>query len=180
MEAVLDEPVPLDIPQNEVASLDSIDIALSSINRKVRTNGQDLEGQRELRGEYQEQLGDYKGLEELDGFITGLEQKENHIRLLKRKSKELASIIESIKERRISVKETEKILSVKEKVKALSKMADEIGVLKDKSEDLQSLIDRIEETEGSIRSWGKSQIALRHKFKQLMPDVCPLCEQEIR
>lgn len=161
---------------NEVASLDVIDSSLSNVAAKVRSNANE---KREAEGrtlELEEELESYKGLDELDGYLTGLEQLERQAIEASSRKSELAILIGRIEEaqeelkKEVDVSGAEEILDDLEQVgKRLGKVEKEIEALNKLGKKIKEATDDLEEYEAEIEDLEKQ-----------MPKVCPTCGKELK
>jgi len=72
-----------------------------------------------------------------------------------------------------------KILEAKEKIEKLLKLRVEIRTTDKNIDKLRTIISRIQKSYTDKEYWQEVKKKVRGKLKKHMPDICPLCEQEV-
>ena len=167
---------------NEIVNLDDIDIALSNIQSTIRQENARLQERRLLKSQYKSDLMSYEWVDETEKRLIFLEVLDNEIQSLKMQEEEIQEIVQKIK---LEEKHFERLSGVdidfvgKElaKIESLSKEIEKDNEL---ISSIESLISDIDYMQKEINSLQASKKSIIKEFEILMPDVCPLCEQEIK
>lgn len=164
---------------NSIIDLDIIDKSLSNIEKIKRKHAKDLETERLLLENNQTELKKYNNLEALEVKIKKAELTEIGLQNKKDKYEVINSIINKIKQAESIIKECDKYLKVENKINDAENSIIKIQGLENKYNLIEKITDNIKLTENMII---QNDIKLERnlaKFKELMPNICPLCEQEI-
>ena len=167
---------------NEIVNLEDIDKSLSNIQSVLRKETSQLEERRLNKKQFLSDLRSYEWVDEVDKQLSQLESEEKEIRQLEEQSCKVQDIIEQIeveqkqlcKLSRIDVKLLQKDF---EKVEALSK---EIELDNKQIEEIENIVSDITFQQKQLRYLEGSNKQDIRKLRELMPDICPLCEQKIK
>lgn len=162
---------------NEIVKLDHIDVALKKANRLYRDTGTELKTEEErvegLIGQGKElsyisdMENDLKGLEELNGRIRGLVEKEQSIN-------SISSAIESIDFDLTDLEWTE---DAEEQINNLDKKYQRMVELEKGADSINYLVEAIDDIDLMIERKDKSIKKNEQELKTIMPEVCPICER---
>lgn len=167
---------------NGIVNLEDIDKSLSNIQSMLRKETNQLEECRLSKRQFIFDLLSYEWVDEVDKQLSQLESEEKEIRQLEEQSCKVQDIIEQIeveqkqlcKLSRIDVKLLQKDF---EKVEALSK---EIELDNKQIEEIENIVSDIMFQQKQLRYLEESNKQDVRKLRELMPNICPLCEQEIK
>ena len=167
---------------NEIVSLEDIDKSLSNIQSMLRKETSQLEERRLSKRQFVSDLRSYEWVDEVDKQLSRLENEEKEIRQLEEQSGKIQDTVEQIeieqaqldKLSRIDIKSLQKDF---EKIEVLSK---EIELDNKQIEEVENIVLDIEFQQKQLRYLEKFNKQDIRKLKELMPGICPLCEQEIR
>ncbi len=162
---------------NEIVKLDQIDHALVKINRMVRATSTELNTEEARLESLITQNKELNYVSDLDSDIINLEQLRGHIKGLVEKEQSIGSITaaaDSILADLDKLTWTEK---AEEEIIALDKQHNRIFDLEEKVEEISPILDNIESIDERIE---RNEVSLKDdqtKLEEIMPEVCPLCEQ---
>ncbi len=123
--------------------------------------------------EYRVKLKYEKTVISLCKLVEELEDQEEELETLI----EISDSIISVNKR---VKKHDKKLVYEEQVDSLLKLHGEIEVIGTDIDNLETLFEDIEDLKTNISDYSNKEKTLKKKFKKLIGDTCPLCEQEIK
>ena len=166
---------------NSVVDLSDIDQSLSTVlTKEKQLNTQERNLKVDLQDK-QEQLVKYKGLAKLDGMLVALEQLDARQKHLTSKAKALQKLIAQYKDKKeqLAALDVEAIKEATMLLSGLSTTLREWQSKQDMTERLEQILDSGNKIMNKITHTESFLILLKKKYKNLMPDVCPLCKQEI-
>ena len=159
---------------NKIADLEDIDLAQTRINAKSRNIGSSLRIYEKELETTKASLKEFKGLDDVDGYLESLEIMDAERSALEKKAARLSKLIEEIastKEELHSLLDVSPIVSQIEALEAI----------REKIDDTQE--EELEEIVGELMSLRREQEELEEKIKELeedLPEVCPVCGSEIQ
>ena len=93
---------------------------------------------------------------------------------------ELYDLVEEVEGLTFELAETENVDEISEYINNLLLESSEIDGIKKEYNELNTCKNTILNTEKEIKSLDKEIVNIENKFNELMPEVCPLCGQEIK
>lgn len=160
---------------NETVNLESMDIAVSNIKRKISEETRSIESNSIYIEQIEKELEAFEDLEEIEKLIEDLENKQNRWDCLNEKYLELSDIIENIDVIQENIEYNEESLKAQRSVTEACKVLDKYKSLKKEAYDLKDLIRSLYLIDKNIKHWSKEIEQSTKEFNKLMPDVCPLC-----
>lgn len=163
---------------NDTVNLESMDIAVSNIKRKISEETRLIESTSQHIEHMEKELDEFEDLEEIEVLIENLERKQNRLNDLEEKYFELSEIINDIENAQDSIEYHEEKIKAQRPVLGACKVLDEYKALREEAYDLEDLIGTINQTENNIERLSKEIERSTKEFNKLMPEVCPLCGSE--
>ena len=165
---------------NEVAHLEDIDITTSNLSGMIRTNNAKIEVLEEQDlPELREQVQQYSYLERLEKLVEKQERLQNKQQKLVENKAHLHGILCSIKLKKTLISRAENVLRIREEVEKLVLLVEEQEKIHRVLSDLESLLSEVWRYKTKVTDLEEHVKERKAKLKETMPDVCPLCEQEI-
>lgn len=160
---------------NETVNLESMDIAVSNIKRKISEETKSIEYNSIHIEQIEKELEAFEDLEEIEKLIEDLENKQNRWDYLSEKYLELSDIIENIEAIQENIEYNEESLRAQRSVTEACKILDRYKTLQKEAYNLEGLIRSLYQIDKNIKHWSKEIEQSTKEFNKLMPDVCPLC-----
>lgn len=165
---------------NKIVDLDLIDRSLSNIEKTKRKFNEKLESERLTLKQYQDELNRFKDLNELEKIIVEAEKLEQDVEDKKSKIVKLKNLIKSISDCKTVLSEINNYLKVESELKEIEEINNNF-ILKSKQHNtLKSIVENIKLTKDMLIQNDIKLERAESKFKELMPDICPLCGSEIK
>jgi DNA repair exonuclease SbcCD ATPase subunit len=142
---------------NEIASLDSIDTALSSVNKMIRKNRQDSESSTEQTKNLAIQLREFDKLGKFETSLKTLERQEREVSRLNKEIASLRKLTASLETNEEGLIVIDNFLKIEEVVKKLEKLKRQISEQKTALVSLQEAVDRLKSQEEILKRAGKSK-----------------------
>lgn len=165
---------------NKIVKLDVIDKSLKNIIQRINSDRRKAAEAKEKSVELKSSIKEYDWLVGAEDKLRKLELTEKSISKTANQIREIDALITEIE---LIKKEREKLLNfskAKPIVNKLITLSNEIEKEERKYDELSALIYSIEHTSEEIQKKKKEKKVLEKQFKELMPNVCPLCSQEIK
>ena len=167
---------------NEIVNLEDIDKSLSNIQSMLRKETGQLEERRLNKRQFVSDLRSYDWIDKVEEKLVKLEKEEKEIEELEEQAIKIQSIVKQIETEQSQLDKLSKI-----DVKSLQKDFGKIEVLSKEIEsgnkqtqEIENIISEIEFQQEQLRYLKASNEQDIKKLRELMPDICPLCEQEIK
>ena len=164
---------------NEITNLDIIDKSQKSIARRLNKERKETIREGENVSSYKKELKKFKWLVNAEDDLRKLEILQRQISTIERSIEKTVYIIECIGEIREDIKKINKITKFESEVKRLLSIKEKLINEERELEQMSVLIEKIEDVKEKIRSGKKRKNKLEKMFNQMMPNICPLCSQEI-
>jgi exonuclease SbcC len=152
---------------NRVAHLDIIDITLRRVQSAYSRISRDIETDEERITEIQEELKKYEKLDEMDGFLTGLEQMESQRVSLCNSAQALSSTIKTMEELDNQIAEHQKILTLSEPLEEIERLRNQRSELFNERQRLSNTIDQVEGCSQQISQY-ELTIGLEDRVSRLL------------
>lgn len=164
---------------NKIVNLDIIDRSLKNASDRIRKETRELSTKKDQRDSLKKSLKKYDWLVDAEDKLRKLEQTQRSINKINKQIDKISTLITDIEELKLDRTKFARLIKAKPKVYKLIKLAEEIDKKSSRYDELSELIESIEETGKHIKAKTKEKGRLEKKFNKLMPDICPLCEQEV-
>lgn len=165
---------------NEIVNLKDIDTSGYNLNRVSRENTQRLSNLESQIHTQKESLKEYRWIRSADIKLKKAEKLGEEIKKIQNRKNRLESLLGSIKETNEKLKQFPNVKLIKEKIAHLERLLAQIDELKKDKERLSGSLSAIKKSGDYIKSIGEELANLKEKFNQEFPDICPLCEQEVK
>lgn len=165
---------------NKIVDLEVIDKSLSNIGKTLKNEKRLLSDLQSTEEDRKEELKKYEWIDSIELKLSLTIELEKEVSEIENKINELEDIILEINELNIEAKIWNKIVKHKKTILSLIKDNDELNILIKKITEIETLINFIKATENKKIKLEKYLKEANEKYKELMPDICPLCEQEIK
>ena len=182
----LDRPFLLDDSPGEVAqhfskiaNLEAIHRGTRAVQGWLRSLEQDIASGEDNLSRLKEDLEQYDHLEELEGWVTTLEGLEREQNAITKSQSELRIIIDDLAEVEEEIHAYKAILGADEPVERLLKLAKKKKDLEQQRREITKVVQAYSLTQDDIESTKRELNELQDEFKEVFPDVCPLCGQEV-
>lgn len=160
---------------NNTVDLKVIDRAIHNIKVIIKSESKQINAIQFNIEDAQEQLEDFKDIEEIDSILVSLEKKQERIDCLSNKCGDLEELIEDIEDVEKRLEKASEVLKAQRSVEHLCSIQEEVDKLESVARTLQSLLSAIINLENSIDRYSKEIKNMKEEFHNLMPDECPLC-----
>jgi len=162
-----------------VANLEAIGISFSKIAMMIRTETSRGKLLKENIQQLQTDLVQFEGLDAMSGELEVLEGKQKYIGVVQTEQSDIHRLGKKIIASRQKVERFQSVLVHDDELKRLEALDKELEAHEGITESLSKAIERIERKQQARERWEKKLHAAQADFKELMPDVCPLCQQEV-
>lgn len=136
---------------NSIINLEQIDLALSAIDKKKKSNNKDLKDTKQQIDQFVSDLQQYYFLDKLKENIKELETKEKEISLVKVKMNELKELNIKYKEQRETIFDCRKYLEAENLLKEMEVLKTSVSKKKDTVFKLKDFIYRISDNKDVIK-----------------------------
>ncbi len=165
---------------NKIVNLDKIDIALKNAETdKRQTNGTISSMELFIEQELTE-IKKYNNIKEIDEILTGLEKEQSQIDIEDHEIDLLKDLISDISALDRKKKSFENLAEIEKIYWKLDKDIQEIQVYDDMIQELSAILDEIDLNMTSKKNLKSKIKELEKKYNNIMPEVCPLCQQRIQ
>lgn len=165
---------------NKIVKLDVIDSSSKKIIQRITNDTRKFKEAKVERKELRKSVKEYDWLVGAEDKLRKLELTERSISKTANQIREIDALITEIK---LIKKEREKLLKfskAKPIVNKLIALSNKIKKEEREYDELSDLIIDIEWISERIQKKKKEKKTLEKQFKELMPNVCPLCNQEVK
>jgi DNA repair ATPase RecN len=160
---------------NKIVHLDKIDLAISNINKTLRKENQDLNYAKEFLEEQKESIKQYKWLDAAEKELKELEELEDLLFRNRIHTEAFGILINQIEYCERLLLNYSEIKKAEEEVDKALGLGKKIKKENETVRHLTLLIHLIEGAEFDIIEKEEQLIKWEEEFKELMPDICPLC-----
>lgn len=129
---------------------------------------------------FESEIATCKETVQFKGTIDSLLQQIKDLNTAKSTIQELETIIQRITVTATRIAKSSKVVRFKPELEKAIKEAEQVQAMETTIRKLLLRIGSIEKLQASIETSKKLGKTLRAKLKELMPDVCPLCETELK
>ena len=164
---------------NDIVNLDIIDSSLTNILSLIRNNKVEIAKEESCIEHFKEELSQFDYLDDLEERIECVEELTNKKEQLKNYIRELEGLKESIEKSKRKLRKLKPMLSIEKKVDELLERIKGVKKLRNRIKKLEELKESIEYKKERIVVYKLKTKQAQEKFNELMPDICPLCNQEI-
>lgn len=164
---------------NQVANLSDIGTTIDSNKRTIREEQKGIaicDGQIE---DAKTKLEDFDWLDDCEKELTLIEAKERRFRMLSNQREGLGWLLEDIERETAVIDEYSKALKVEAEVNRLKEIYDDQMALIDQINSLDAVLKNIENEKRKIIDYKRLIVVLKKDLETIMPEVCPLCGNEI-
>lgn len=140
---------------NQMAGLEVIDGTLYWVQKEVKNTEQKVETLRERKAELEQELAQFEFVDELVGWVDGLELLHQQSTALVKNTQELTAKIQRIKELEEVLTVHRKVVRAENQVEDIEKFIQEAEQIEEQSQALEDLIKRYEEVETKKNRLGK-------------------------
>lgn len=187
LQSQFDKPFLLDSSSGEVArylnsviNLDTIHNSLNSIGKTIRKENWQITLEEETLQKKEEELLEYEWLDEADKRLAKVEKlvdinKKDRLNFVK-----LQDTTFVLLKHEKQLQATTPILKAEKKVNLLIEKNKQVKNIENKYEALSELVSEIKKVQEEINATLETVKQKKEEYNKLMPDVCPLCEQEIK
>ena len=165
---------------NRIVNLDIIDRSLTNIRNAIREEGRQLSLAKEEKKRLGASLKDYDWVKHAEDDLAKLEKTQSTVNRLSKQMEDISYVIVEIERALFKKKKFSKLSESRREVERLVALNKEIKKEYQEYEELALLIQKIESAVSSKKVKTKEKEKLERDLAELMPDICPLCKQEIR
>lgn len=165
---------------NKIVKLDVIDNSLKNISQRIREDRLGLAGKKSKKSTLLESIGEYDWLVDAGDKIRKLSIAEKNISKTSKQVYDISQLIDDIEDLEEKKQELRKFSGAKKDINDLMELSKEIDEEEKSYDSLLEIMRIIEDIEYNIKAMAKEKQELRKELKKLMPDICPLCGQEVR
>jgi len=164
---------------NKIIKLDVIDRALKNIDNRLKSDNRSLSEYKKSKKRLEKRLEEYEWLDNADNELIKLERIKGSISKNKGLVSEIISIIKGIGELKKDRSKFHKLVKAKKSMNYLMRLKSDIENDKNEYQELFDILYNIK-TIRRLSKIKKSELSkFKRKFKSLMPDICPLCGNEV-
>ena len=165
---------------NEIVNLGKIDSSLSNLSSSIRQNNQEVKREEQAVADQQEELKGYEYLDKMERDVARIEAKEEKWWGLQEEYEEIESLLTRMNELSAEIEAADKELVVEGQVNALVELDGQRAELDAEQGALSQHVRDMQKQENYILLVGENLDKYQKEFQRLMPDVCPLCNQEVK
>ena len=168
---------------NDLVNIDVIDSSQKIINREIRRIRNDISTSVERIEQMETEITEYDYLPELEGRIAELEGRQrvlegmirqrNKLSVLIQKYHDAANELEDFRERQKSLKKIEPHIN------NIIRAKEDRTRVREEREQLRRTLRKYRDTIDSLTEVTKENRELARQLREEMPNICPLCEQEV-
>lgn len=162
---------------NEIVNLEDIDKSLSSIQSMLRKETNQLEEKKLNKKQFVSDLQSYKWIDEADRKLSCLENDEKEIKQLEEQSYKTQDIIKQIEIEQAQLNKLSSIdiIQLQKDFEKIERLLKEIELSNEQIQEAKNIILGIEFQEKQLQDLKELNKQDIRKFKELMPNICPLC-----
>ncbi len=165
---------------NQVANIESIDRGMKKVQSAFRKHEQNLKTGTENLEVLNRDLANFDYLEAYEKKVVALEELERGLTQFESSIVKLKKLIQEIRETESKIDEYQKLTRLSGPVNAVLQLYKHLTAEHKNISNLQNLIQDIRNTTTGMKMKKSSLKKLQTQFKESFPDVCPLCEQEVK
>jgi len=165
---------------NKIVKLDVIDKSLKNISQRIREGRLGLARKESKKSDLLESIKEYDWLVNAGDKIKKLSIIEKSITKTNKQIYDIDQLINDIEDLEEKKENLRKFSGVKNEINNLIELSEVIDKEEEAYYSLLEIVQVVEDTEYNIRMLTKEGKEIRKQLEKLMPDVCPLCGQEVR
>ena len=165
---------------NEIVNISNIDLTLKNIEKRKRDAKNQITFLEDAISNSEKELKNYDNLDEIEALIDSIEASEALITQQSEALNDLRGVLDYISEANNNLKKYKNMEKAKKVLKEAEKLNSELKVLEFEEQELKDKITLSFSAFKLLNELTKKIKSCKKKFNELMPDICPLCEQEVR
>ena len=168
---------------NDLANISVIDTATGNVARAIRELSGLIELLTEEKGELEEELKGYEYLEDLEKRVIELEAWDRERESLIRRRSKLVSQLKRIREAEERLADFQRECGayrrIEPKVEELQNLHRKRDELRTQAETIAEILTKLARAEKDMNRAKRGIERLKTELRETMPDICPLCGQEV-
>lgn len=164
---------------NEICDMKIIDTTTSNINKEIRAGNARIKVLKETLERSEEDLADFEDLEVVEGKLAAIEQEAEKIRNLEEDCDQLTEIIENYRSIDSRKQKYAGVLKFSDRIDKLLKEQQKIVIEEKEIIWLEHFLEELEEKTEDLKEAKELKKKYHKRFEDLMPSICPLCNQPI-
>ena len=165
---------------NKIVKLDIISRSLKNISTRIKEDKATIKKSKENRDDLRKSIKKYDWLVNAEDEIRVLEITQRRVGKITKQIYEINSLIDEIEKLKIKKGKLSNLMKAKPEVEELIQSNKKIGKEERNLFELSELIESVESTKKLIKEKILAKKELKKQFEKLMPNICPLCDQEIK
>jgi DNA repair protein SbcC/Rad50 len=164
---------------NRIAKLDILDLSRKNVEKWTRDLQSDIAHSKKQAEEYREEIDKYDFLERLEPEVEILEQLEGQLTKLFKSERELHELMCDLENTQDEIGNMEKKVPPDSEIEDLLKECKEWDSISKQAKEFKAVIGEYTKCIEYIDDLTAEIAELELEFKENMPEICPLCEQEV-
>ncbi len=163
---------------NEITNLSLIDSSLSNIKKTFNEEKRNLQTIKNQKEELEQDLKNYENLDEFESQLKTVKKKQRRLEDHKEQVERLENLIAKYNRNKKIVSSFNWLDEID--LTLIEEKQSKLYELRSQKSILESKIDLYQNKKNSIQKLEEELNNLEEQFHNEMPDICPLCEQEIK
>ena len=164
---------------NKAARIDEIDKSTSYFIKALNSLKSDKKSYDKQLKEQETELAAFPDLNELEGYVTGLEAKEQQISNSKKQVRKLKGILNRIQEISEEIKQYSHVDEVLKRLDSLYETERILETKQAKYAELQQLLQFTNSNRKKHRNKQKEIEELEQEYQEILPEQCPICGNDL-
>lgn len=160
---------------NEICDMKIIDTTTSNINKQIRAGNAKIKVLEETVEVNEQDLENFKDLDKMEKKLSHIEKEAEEIQELKEDCEDLTEIIDNLHDINKRHQKYSNVLQFSNQIDTLLKKHQEIASAASDIRELQDYIEDLSDKEAQLIATEEKQKNIQKQFKELMPNICPLC-----
>lgn len=165
---------------NEVANLSDIDTTISNIGSMIRQNFSQIHSLEENLKEQKQKAAGYGYLKELEDLVVQYETTTSRQTQIIEETEQIEALLKEYLAKTTLIQRAKNILRIRPEVEQLVNASNEQHKVRETMNELQGMIQEVEKGKDRVEELERYVETRKREFAEKMPDICPLCLQEIK
>jgi len=165
---------------NKIVDLDVIDKSLARISLVLKSEKTSISNAKLTLEEREEELKSYNWVEQVETEYTETLKTQNKLKELCSERGTLSDLIFRLSVLKKEKEKLNRILKLKKEVKDVETAFDLLSSKRSEVQKIELLVLNFEKAKRKVSSLSIEIANKKKKYNELMPDVCPLCGQEVK
>lgn len=164
---------------NKITNLENIDAAINNIKKTIATEESEIKRAKEDTNRLKSELKSYADLDDAETDLNALEELYEKAGTRSIRCSALETLLDRLEDVETLCDEIDVEAQGESEIDALIKKATRASSRQSSIRELSKILDYIEDADEEIQSFTREIADLKSKFKEMMPEECPLCGNEV-